>query len=107
MQDSLKDHDSAIDALGMVYMFTIQQGSHTERKNLSIRIISMTMALVTLLMFIYYANDITAKMTAGPPPHPVKGATIYDVNNILGFFDPSPLFVRKIYTVCPRIWGIS
>ena len=32
---------------------------------------------------------------------------IYDVHKILGFLDPSPLFVRKIYTICPQIWGIS
>ena len=107
MNDSSKDDDSAIDALGMVYMFTIQQGSHTDRTNLSIRIMSMTLSLVTLLAFIYYGNDITAKMTTGPPPNPIKGATIHDMNNILGFFYPSPLFVHKIYTVCPQIWGIS
>ena len=71
IQDSTKG-DSALDALGMVYLFTIQQGSHTERKNLSIRIMSMTTAMATLLMFIYYGNDITAKMTAGAPPHPVR-----------------------------------
>merc|ERR1712039_812483 len=28
--------------------------------------------MVTLLMFIYFANDITSKMTAGPPRHPIR-----------------------------------
>ena len=36
------------------------------------RIISLTLSMVTLLVFVYYANDITAKMTAGSPPHPVR-----------------------------------
>ena len=33
--------------------------------------------MVTLVMFMYYANDITAKMTAGSPPHRVR--TFQDV----------------------------
>ena len=104
IRDSSKDDDSAIDTLGMVYMFTIQQGSHTNRQNLSIRMMSMTMALVTLLMFIYYANDITAKMTAGPPPHPIKGATIYDVNKMLGFFYCSPSLSAKYTLFVHKFW---
>ena len=72
MHNLEKDDSSYVDALAMVYLFTIQQGSHEGRKNLSIRIMSITTAMVTLLIFIYYGNDITAKMTAGAPPHPVK-----------------------------------
>ena len=94
MQDLPRD-GSTFDALGMVYLFTIQQGSHTERKNLSIRIMTMTMAMVTLLMFIYYGNDITAKMTAGAPPHPVKtydDVIAYDYKVIIvGFYHLSLL----------------
>ena len=61
------------DGVAMALLFFIQKGDHTgDEKHLAIRIMSLTMALLTLVMFIYYSNDITAKMTAGSPPHPVR-----------------------------------
>ena len=59
------------------YLFVLQQGNHPETRLLAKRFISLTASMVTLLVFIYYSNDITAKMTAGYPPHPVR--TFQDV----------------------------
>ena len=35
-----------------------------------------------------------------------KGASIYDVRKIFGFFDPPSPFIQILCTVCPQIWGI-
>ena len=56
----------------MTYLFLLQQGNHPTRKHLAKRISSLTLSMVTLLVFIYYSNDITAKMTAGSASHPVR-----------------------------------
>ena len=62
-----------MDGLAMVYLFLLQQGAHPDARHLSRRLLSLTTSMLTLLVFIYYANDITAKMTSGPPnPHPVR-----------------------------------
>ena len=53
------------------YLFLIQQGNHPETRLLAQMILSFTTSILTLLFFIYYSNDITAKMTAGSPTHPV------------------------------------
>ena len=60
------------DSFAITYLFLLQQGNHPERRLLSTRIISLTTSMVTLLVFIYFSNDITSKMTAGSPPHPVQ-----------------------------------
>ena len=66
-----------VEEFGRTYLFMLQQGSHENNKHLSKRIISLTLSMTALLMFVCYANDITAKMTSGSPPHPVK--TFQDV----------------------------
>ena len=66
-------------AIGSVYLFTIQQGEHPDKKHFGTRIMTLTTAMFTLIVFIYYANDITAEMTAGPPQIPIK--TFEDVIN--------------------------
>ena len=53
-------------------LFVLQMGEHTSVKKLAIRLLSMTMAMLTLIMFLYYNCDITAEMTSGPPEIPVK-----------------------------------
>ena len=61
------------DGLVMTSLFFIQQGSHPEvGQPASKRITALTTALLTLLVFIYYSNDITSKMTAGTPPTPIR-----------------------------------
>ena len=47
-------------------------GEHTSANGLAIRVLSLTMAMLTFLMFMYYNCDITAEMTSGPPGIPVK-----------------------------------
>ena len=59
-------------AVDCAYLFAIQQGEHTADRHLGARILTMTGAVFTLLVMIYYENDITAEMTAGPPPIPIK-----------------------------------
>ena len=68
-----RSHDSqtpsVLEGFFMVSMFSIQQGSHPDRGQIKAkRILALTTSMLTLLLFIYYANDITAKMTAGSPP---------------------------------------
>ena len=61
------------EGITMTLMFSIQQGSHPERRHMSAqRVLALTTSMLTLLVFIYYSNDITAKMTAGSPPIPVR-----------------------------------
>ena len=60
------------EGFAITYLFFLQQGDHPENGLLFKRILSLTTAMVTLLFFIYYSNDITAKMTAGSPTHPVQ-----------------------------------
>ena len=60
------------EGFAITYLFLLQQGDHPENRLLAKRILSLTTSLLTLLFFIYYSNDITAKMTAGSPPHPVR-----------------------------------
>ena len=64
------------DGLAMALLFLIQKGDHLAdsgtKKHLATRIVSLTMAMMTLVMFIYYTNDITAKMTAGSPSHAIR-----------------------------------
>ena len=64
--------ESVSERFAMTYLFFLQQGEHPQKRHISIRIMSLTLSMVTLVLFIYYANDITAKMTAGMPPHPVR-----------------------------------
>ena len=64
--------DSALSCLALVCLYAIQMGDHTNFKRLSGRILTMTTSLLTCLVFVYYAGDITAKMTSGAPEIPVK-----------------------------------
>ena len=59
-------------AVDCAYLFTIQQGEHTADRHVGARILTMTGAIFTMLVMVYYENDITAEMTAGPPPIPIK-----------------------------------
>ena len=61
-----------LSASEMAFLFLLQSGNHLNDGHSCIRILSITLSLLTLLFFVYYANDITADMTSGPPPLPVK-----------------------------------
>ena len=58
--------------IASVFLYTIQMGDHPSTKQRASSVLSIVLSFLTLLMMIYYANDITAKMTAGPGEHPVK-----------------------------------
>lgn len=67
---SLKHY--VLEVLGSAFLFTIQKGEHPNVKHFRTRLLTMTAAMLTLLLFIYFCNDITAEMTAGPSPIPIK-----------------------------------
>ena len=65
--------ESVMSEVAMVGLYTIQMGSQTNGQHLGIRLITFTASMLTLLMFVYYTNDITSTMTSGPtPPIPVN-----------------------------------
>ena len=64
--------DSASSALAMVFLFTVQMGSHTNSKQLAPRLLTLTMSILTLLLFAFFTTDITAEMTSGPPEIPIR-----------------------------------
>ena len=70
--DDNSQRDSFSERFAMTFLFFLQQGEHTQRRHTSIRIMSLTLSMVTLVLFVYYANELTAKLTAGMPPHPVR-----------------------------------
>ena len=57
----------------ILYLYTIQMGSHiSQTKNVAIRLLTLTISMLTLVMFVYYNTNITAEMTSGPAPIPVR-----------------------------------
>ena len=46
----------------MAFLILIQKGNHLAEKHLATRIMSLTTAMLTLVMFIYYSTNVTAKM---------------------------------------------
>ena len=53
--------------------FSIQQGSHLGNMDLMAkRVLALATSTITMIVWIYYSNDITSKMTAGSPPIPVR-----------------------------------
>ena len=58
--------DKILNSMGVIYLFTIQLGDHPDGKQIGSRLLSLTMSMLTLFMFMCYANDITAEMTSGP-----------------------------------------
>ena len=61
----------------MISFFLIQRNYPGLVHAASKRILALTTAILTMLVYIYYSNDITSKMTAGPAPVPIK--TFQDV----------------------------
>ena len=57
--------------VAMLLLFVVQMGEHSSNGP-TVKVLSMTLAMLTFLMFMYYNCDITAEMTSGPPPIPVK-----------------------------------
>ena len=56
------------EGLVTVALFSIQNGNQPDSKFWTRRILALTTSMMTLVVFVYYCNDITSKMTAGPPP---------------------------------------
>ena len=64
--------DSLLSGVALIGLFTIQMGSQPNGKHIGTRLLTLTVSLLTFLMFVYYANDITSEMTSGPPRIPVR-----------------------------------
>ena len=59
-----------LSAISSAYLFTLQLGAH---KTGNFRITTLTLSMLTMLLWAYYSCDITAIMTAVPdPPIPVN-----------------------------------
>ena len=87
--------NSASSALAMVFLYTMQMGSHTNSKQLATRLLTLSMSILTLLLFSYYATDITAEMTSGSPEIPIK--TFKDViYHNYKVITTSPYYVRLL-----------
>ena len=61
-----------ISYISLVYLYTIQMGSHTTANQAAARIISLTLSILAFLMFAFYTTDITAEMTSGSPKIPIR-----------------------------------
>ena len=67
------DQSTFYDNFVITLLFVIQQGNHpTCEQTAARRFLTITMSILTFLVFICYSNDITAKMTVGSPTHPVR-----------------------------------
>ena len=64
--------NSASSAFSMVCLFALQMGSHTNSKKLAPRLLTLTMSILTLLIFAMYTTDITTDMTSGPSDIPIR-----------------------------------
>ena len=64
--------DSSVSCIALVYLYSIQMGSHSTTKKTPTRLLTLTLAFLTLLMFIYYTSNVTAEMTFGAPKIPVR-----------------------------------
>ena len=58
--------------ISMAFLFVIQLGDHSYDNRITSKIMSFTLAILTMLMFIHYTTDITAEMTSGYNEMPVR-----------------------------------
>ena len=58
--------------IATAYLFTIQQGEHPDSKHFGLRLITLTLSVLTIIMFVYYTADITTEMTGGSASNPVR-----------------------------------
>ena len=47
---------TALSSFALVFLYVIQMGSHTDSKMKSVKLLTLTTSMLTLIMFIYYAN---------------------------------------------------
>ena len=71
-QQSESKINISLKAIESAYLFMIQLGNHDNVWSLGKRLLALTASMLTLLMFVYYTNDITAKMTSGGPKIPIR-----------------------------------
>ena len=87
-------------SIALAYLYTLQMGSHinTTRKHImATRSITITISLLTLLSFVYYTSEITAKMTSGPPNIPIRNfedIIYYDYSMIVTFPAYKTMFAK-------------
>ena len=55
--------NSISSGFALAYLYTIQMGSHTKSRQLSSRLLTLTISILTLVLFAYYSTVITAEMT--------------------------------------------
>ena len=69
-----KNHqlNSASSGFALVCLYAIQMGSHTNSKLLASRLLTLTISMLTFLLFAYYTTDITSEMTSGAADIPIR-----------------------------------
>ena len=70
--ENSKHLNSVLSGIALVYLFTIQMGSHLDTKQTSKRLMSLSVSVLTLMFFIFYTSDITAEMTSDSSEIPVR-----------------------------------
>ena len=66
--------DNILSGIATAYYYTFQLGEHHDerRHRGSTTVLTLTLSLLTMFIWIYYTGDIIAEMTSGPGPHPVN-----------------------------------
>ena len=64
--------NSAPSVFALVCLYAIQMGSHTNSEILAARLLTLTISMLTFVLFAYYTTDITSEMTSGAPDLPIK-----------------------------------
>ena len=64
--------NSLASSIAFVCLYTIQMGSHTNTKQMATRLLTLTLSMLTFLVWVHYTTDITAEITFEAPKIPVR-----------------------------------
>ena len=56
--------DKASEGMSTVFLYTMQLGGHPKESSMGKRVLLLTVSLLTLCIFAYYTQDVTAQMTS-------------------------------------------
>ena len=65
--------DSLSSRVALIGLYTLQMGSHIDSKQMSLKVLTLTISMPLLLLWCFYTTDITAWMTSGPAKIPIRG----------------------------------
>ena len=64
--------NSLASSIVFVCLYIIQMGSHTNTKQMATRLLTLTLSMLTFVVWVHYTTDITAEMTFESPKIPVQ-----------------------------------